>query len=99
MTRLDGKVAEVRPLYDVVAELLEVALPSVQSGLVHRSLGGHEVVLDLLLHVELGLEDLRDVQCGWMNGYDEIYYSSREMLFCGPTFHELPTWVLRASHI
>ena len=46
-------------LDDVVAKLLEVALPAVQRRLVHRALRRHEVVLDLLLHVELGREDLR----------------------------------------
>ena len=59
LSRLDGKVAEVRALDDVVAKLLEVALPAVQRRLVHRALRRHEVVLDLLLHVELGREDLR----------------------------------------
>ena len=46
-------------LDDVVAKLLEVALPAVERRLVHRALRRHEVVLDLLLHVELGREDLR----------------------------------------
>ena len=62
LTRLDGKVAEVRPLDDVVSVLLEVALPAVQGGLVDRALGGDVVVLDLLLHVELRLEDLWNLQ-------------------------------------
>ena len=52
----------MRPLDDVVSVLLEVALPAVQGGLVDRALGGDVVVLDLLLHVELRLEDLWSLQ-------------------------------------
>ena len=50
----------MRALGDELAVLVEVLLPPIQGGLVHRALGGHEVVLHLLLHVELGREDLQE---------------------------------------